>query len=108
MKAIESRLEILEEAASFREKYESGLEPLTELNPRNLFIYMAIGGGELGDLALTAAKRILGGVNGGVKTVAIDRYHGFPAQDAADAYEIIDMLNGDLLEKAIRKYISDP
>lgn len=108
LEAIEHRLKILDEASSFRREFEGRLEPLAELSPSKPFIYIAIGGGELGDLVLTAAKRILGGVNGGVRTVAIDRYYGFPAQDVADAYEVIDMLNGDLLEKAVKKYVSDP
>lgn len=108
MNAIDHRLELLEEAASFRRDYESRIEPLVELSPSNPFTYIAVGGGELGDLVLTAAKRILGGINGGVKVVAIDRYSGFPAQDVADAFEIIDMLDGDLLERAIRKHVADP
>jgi len=108
MDAIEYRLKILEEAHYFKKEFEEKAQPLNELNPRKPFIYISVGGGELGDLVLTAAKRILGGANGGITTVAIDRYAGFPAQDITDYYEIIDMLNGDLLEKCIRKYVKDP
>lgn len=105
---IEEREKIIEEAAQFKKEYESILEPIDELNPKRPFVYISIGGGELGDLVLTAAKRELGGINGGIMTVAIDRYEGFPAQDVADYYEIVDMLNGDALEKCIKKYIPDP
>ena len=105
---IVEREKIIEEAAQFKKEYESILEPIDELNPKRPFVYTSIGGGELGDLVLTAAKRELGGINGGIMTVAIDRYEGFPAQDIADHYEIVDMLNGDALEKCIKKYIPDP
>jgi len=108
LKAIESRLKLIDEAHSFKREYEERLKPLVELNPRKPFTYISIGGGELGDLVLTAAKRVFGGVNGGVKTVAIDRYEGFPAQDVADECEVVDMLNGDLLEKCIKKYVENP
>jgi len=104
----EERLRLLAEAESFRKTFESRLTPLEELNPASPAIFVSVGGGELGDLALTAARRIFGGAKGGVKTVAFDRYEGFPAQDSADSYEIFDMLNGDLLEKAIRKHIPNP
>jgi formate-dependent phosphoribosylglycinamide formyltransferase (GAR transformylase) len=40
--------------------------------------------------------------------VTFDRYEGFPAQDAADASEVINMLDGDQLEKAIKKYVPSP
>ena len=108
MGSLEDRLKILEEAHSFKKEHEKRLAPLDQLDPRRPFVYISIGGGELGDLVLTAAKRILGGERGGIKTVAIDRYEGFPAQDVADSFEVVDMLNGDLLEKRIRKYVPDP
>ncbi len=108
MSTLESRIRILDEASSFRREHEKKLEPIDKLDSRKPFVYISVGGGELGDLVLIAAKRILGGIGGGIKTIAIDRYEGFPAQDIADSYEIIDMLNGDLLEKAIRKYVRNP
>lgn len=105
---LERRIEILEKAHSFKKEYEGRLSPLKELEIEKPFIYISIGGGELGDLVLTAARRMLGGRNGGISTVAIDRYEGFPAQDAADHYEIVNMLDGEALERCIRKYIPDP
>ncbi len=105
---LEDRLEILERAHSFKKEYEGRLGPLEGLEVERPFIYVSIGGGELGDLVLTAARRMLGGRNGGILTVAIDRYEGFPAQDVADHHEIVDMLDGEALEKCIRKYIPDP
>lgn len=104
----EERLKLLGEAEAFKKEFEGKLTPVECLSPRSPAIFISVGGGELGDLALTAAKRLLGGLNGGVKTVVFDRYKGFPAQDAADAYEVFDMLDGDRLEEAIRRHIPDP
>ncbi len=105
---LEKRIEILEEAHSFKKEYEERLRMLEELKAERPFVYISVGGGELGDLVLTAARRILGGRNGGILTVAMDRYEGFPAQDVADHYEVVDMLNGEELERCIRKYVADP
>ena len=104
----EARLKFLEEAKAFKAEFERRLTPIEHLSPRNPAVFVSVGGGELGDLALTAAKRMFGGLNGGVRTVVFDRYEGFPAQDVADAYEVFDMLNGDRLEEAIRRHIPDP
>jgi len=108
MSQVEIRARILEEAAEFRKEYEAGLKPLELLRPDEPFTYISVGGGELGDLVITAAKRELGGTRGGMRTVALDRYEGFPAQDAADVSEVINMLDGDQLEKAIKKYVPSP
>ncbi|RLG07318.1 MAG: hypothetical protein DRN59_01455 [Thaumarchaeota archaeon] len=108
MDPIEERMRILEEAAEFRKEYESKLNPIESLSPEDPFTYISVGGGELGDLVVTAAKRELGGMGGGVRIVAFDRYEGFPAQDTADFSEVINMLDGDQLEKAVRKYVPDP
>ncbi|MDP7983165.1 MAG: ATP-grasp domain-containing protein, partial [Conexivisphaerales archaeon] len=77
-------------------------------DPGDPFIYVSVGGGELGDLVLTAAKRSLGGRGGGILTAAIDRYPGFPAQDVADAHAVLDMMDGDALEAAISGFVRDP
>ncbi len=108
MSQVEIRSRLLEEAAEFRKEYEARLEPLEMLCPEEPLVYISVGGGELGDLVVTAAKRELGGARGGIKIVAFDRYEGFPAQDAADASEVINMLDGDQLEKAIKKYVPNP
>lgn len=105
---LEKRLKLLQEAEDFKVKLEGELTPLESLSPVNPITFVSVGGGELGDLTLTAARRLLGGMKGGVRTVAFDRYEGFPAQDSADFYEVFDMLDGDKLEDAIRKYIPDP
>ncbi|HID19235.1 TPA: ATP-grasp domain-containing protein [Candidatus Bathyarchaeota archaeon] len=104
----EERLNLLGEAEVFKREFEQKLTPIECLSPRSPTIFISVGGGELGDLALTAARRLLGGINGGVRTIAFDRYEGFPAQDVVDAYEVFDMLNGDRLEEAIRRHIPDP
>jgi phosphoribosylglycinamide formyltransferase 2 len=106
--SLEKRLKILKEAEEYKKEFESKLSPLEKLDIKNPITFISVGGGELGDLAVTAAKRLLGGVKGGVKTVVFDRYEGFPAQDSADFYECFDMLNGDLLEENIKKYVPNP
>jgi len=71
MSQVEIRARILEEAAEFRKEYEAGLKPLESLRPDEPFTYISVGGGELGDLVITAAKRELGGTRGGMRTVAL-------------------------------------
>jgi len=106
--ALEERLKLLKEAEEYRKEFESKLSPIQKLNPEKPVTFISVGGGELGDLTLTAAKRQLGGLGGGIKTVVFDRYEGFPAQDIADFYECFNMLDGTLLEKNIKKYVPDP
>jgi len=105
---VEDRIKILKEVEEYKHEYERKLSPLDEIKLKEPVTFISVGGGELGDLVLTAAKRCLGGVKGGVKTVVFDRYEGFPAQDVADYYECFDMLNGDILEKNIKKYVPNP
>jgi len=108
MDSLEKKIKFLKSAEEYKKEFESKLFPVEELNPQKPIVFISIGGGELGDLTVTAAKRLLGGLGGGVKTVVFDRYEGFPAQDVADQYECFDMLNGDLLEKYIRKHVPNP
>lgn len=108
MRSQFDRERLLEEAHEFGEKLDSSTSPTEHLDPRNPVTFISVGGGELGDLVVTAAKRIIGGVGGGVKTVVFDRYHGFPAQDSADYSEVFDLIDGDSLRKAIKKYVPDP
>jgi formate-dependent phosphoribosylglycinamide formyltransferase (GAR transformylase) len=91
----------MEQVPSYRSSIERRLSPIESLEPSRPAVFISVGGGELGDLAVTAAKRYFGGKDGGLKVVAFDRYNGFPAQDVADHYECFDMMNGDMLEKAI-------
>ena len=102
------RIELMDKIGSLKKEFEGRLSPLDPLDPEKPAVFISVGGGELGDLAVTAAKRQYGGAGGGVKTVAFDRYNGFPAQDAADASEVFDMKNGDLLERYVKKYVPDP
>ncbi len=106
--SLEEKQRILDLAQGFKGELEARLSPLEKLNPEEPATFISVGGGELGDLAVTSSKTRLGGPAGGVKTVAFDRYQGYPAQDAADFDEVFDMMNGDLLEGMIRKYIPDP
>jgi phosphoribosylglycinamide formyltransferase 2 len=105
---LKEGLRFLEEAREFKERFEAQLSPLEELSPSKPFTYLSIGGGELGDLVISAAKRLLGGQKGGIRTVVFDRYDGCPAQDVADSFEGFDMMKGDLLEAQVRKYIPKP
>lgn len=57
---------------------------------------MLLGSGELGKEFVIAAQRL------GLTTIAVDRYHGAPAMQVADRAIVVDMLNGDELEKVIR------
>ncbi len=104
----EERTRLIKNIASMKKEFEAKLAPLETLDPRKPAIFISIGGGELGDLAVTAGKRLYGGEGGAVRTVTFDKYRGFPAQDAADASEVFDMMNGDLLEERIRRHVPDP
>ena len=58
---------------------------------------LLLGSGELGKEFVIAAKRA------GVYVVACDRYAGAPAMQVADECEVFPMLDGDALEKVVRK-----
>lgn len=64
---------------------------------KNLCI-MLLGSGELGKEFTIAAQRL------GLFVVAVDRYAGAPAMAIADAWEVVDMLNAEALEKVVQKY----
>ena len=104
----EDRTKLISNVESFKKEYESKLAPLQGLKPQKPAVFISVGGGELGDLAVSAAKDCFGGSPGGLRAIAFDRYQGFPAQDAADQSEVFDMMNGDLLEERIKKYVPDP
>jgi phosphoribosylglycinamide formyltransferase 2 len=104
----EKRFELIQEINSLRREIESSLQPLDRLDVRKPVTFLSIGGGELGDLTITAAKKYFGGITGGIRTVAFDRYLGFPAQDIADAYECFNLMDGKKLRENIKKYIPDP
>ncbi len=104
----DERNDLLKNVPSYRKEAEGKLSPIDMLDPSRPAVFFSVGGGELGDLAVTAAKRYFGGSRGGLKTVAFDVYDGFPAQDAADYAEVFNMMDGERLERAIRKYVPDP
>ncbi|MEK6580299.1 MAG: formate-dependent phosphoribosylglycinamide formyltransferase [Bdellovibrionota bacterium] len=62
---------------------------------------MLLGSGELGKEFVISAKRL------GCHVVAVDRYEGAPAMQVADACEVIDMLNGNELERIVHKHHPD-
>ena len=62
---------------------------------------MLLGSGELGKESTIAAKRA------GAYVIACDKYAGAPAMQMADEHEVFDMLDGDLLEAAVKKHHPD-
>ena len=62
---------------------------------------MLLGSGELGKEVVIAAKRL------GKEVVAVDRYAGAPAMQVADAFEVINMLDGDQLARVVAKHRPD-
>lgn len=62
---------------------------------------MLLGSGELGKEFTIAAKRA------GQFVIACDKYDNAPAMQVADEREVFDMLNGDMLDAAVRKHCPD-
>lgn len=62
---------------------------------------LLLGSGELGKEFVIAAQRL------GQYVIACDSYEGAPAMQVADAYEVFSMLDGEALERAVRKYRPD-
>ena len=62
---------------------------------------MLLGSGELGKEFTIAAKRA------GAYVIACDKYTGAPAMQMADEHEVFDMLDGNLLEAAVKKHHPD-
>ncbi|NTU90297.1 MAG: formate-dependent phosphoribosylglycinamide formyltransferase [Chlorobiaceae bacterium] len=62
---------------------------------------MLLGSGELGKEFVIAAKRL------GQRVVAVDSYNDAPAQQVADAREVMDMLDGQALDAIVAKHRPD-
>ena len=62
---------------------------------------MLLGSGELGKEFTIAAQRI------GQYIIAVDSYAGAPAMQVAHEFEVIDMLNGDMLDAIVAKHKPD-
>lgn len=62
---------------------------------------LLLGSGELGKELVIALKRL------GQTVIAADSYAGAPAMQVADAFEVIDMLNGDELDAIVAKHQPD-
>ena len=60
-----------------------------------------LGSGELGKEVVIALQRL------GCTVIACDAYEGAPAMQVADGYEVFSMLDGDALERAVRKHSPD-
>jgi phosphoribosylglycinamide formyltransferase 2 len=62
---------------------------------------LLLGSGELGKELVIALKRL------GQTVIAVDNYAGAPAMQVADAYEVIDMLDGDALDALVERHQPD-
>jgi phosphoribosylglycinamide formyltransferase 2 len=62
---------------------------------------MLLGSGELGKEFVISAKRL------GCRVVAVDRYADAPAMQVADAFEVVDMLDGKALRALARRHRPD-
>src|ERR1700733_1388283 len=62
---------------------------------------MLLGSGELGKEFTIAVKRL------GQYVIAVDSYNNAPAQQVADEREVINMLDGDALDKIVAKHKPD-
>ena len=60
-----------------------------------------LGSGELGKEVVIALQRL------GCTVIACDAYEGAPAMQVADGFEVFSMLDGNALEKAVRKHSPD-
>lgn len=62
---------------------------------------LLLGSGELGKELVISLKRL------GQRVIAVDRYAGAPAMQVADAFEVIQMLDGDALREVVKKHQPD-
>jgi phosphoribosylglycinamide formyltransferase 2 len=62
---------------------------------------MMLGSGELGKEVVIALQRL------GCTVIACDAYEGAPAMQVANGFEVFSMLDGDALERAVRKHSPD-
>jgi phosphoribosylglycinamide formyltransferase 2 len=62
---------------------------------------MVLGSGELGKEFVIAAKRM------GQTVIAVDSYENAPAMQVSDLFEVIDMLDGDELDRIVAKHSPD-
>ena len=64
-------------------------------------VLMLLGAGELGKEVVIAAQRL------GKTVIAVDKYVGAPAMQVADDCEVINMLDGEQLERIVAKHKPD-
>ena len=62
---------------------------------------MLLGSGELGKEFVIACQRL------GQYVIAVDSYANAPAMQVSQEFEVIDMLNGDLLDALVAKHQPD-
>jgi len=62
---------------------------------------LLLGSGELGKEVVIALQRL------GQHVIAVDSYADAPAMQVADGFEVINMLDGDALDKLVEKHLPD-
>ena len=62
---------------------------------------LLLGSGELGKEFVISCQRL------GQYVIAVDSYEGAPAMQVANAFEVIDMLDGDALDRIVEKHQPD-
>ena len=65
------------------------------------FKILLLGAGELGKEFVIAAQRY------GQTIIAVDSYPGAPAMQVADAFEVINMLDGTAIDRVVEKHQPD-
>lgn len=68
---------------------------------RNTETIMILGSGELGKEVAISAQRL------GRRVIAVDKYPNAPAMQVADGFEVVDMLDGQQLQRIVRKHKPD-
>ncbi len=68
------------------------------MKPKKILL---LGSGELGKELTISLKRL------GQTVIAVDRYENAPAMQVADAFEVINMLDGEALERIVKKHQPD-
>lgn len=77
--------------------YKSQIRKLNRMHKK----IMLLGSGELGKEFVIAAQRL------GQTVIAVDSYGNAPAMQAADMYEVINMLDGEALDSIVTKHQPD-
>ncbi len=73
----------------------------SHFNIFTLKLFLLLGAGELGKEFTISAKRL------GHRVIAVDSYENAPAMQVADGFEVINMLDGDALDRIVKNHRPD-